>query len=67
MGWEGAGAGVVVRDGLVGVEDGDVGAEDEREPRLPPLVARASTVALSSTSSEISETPNMSRSALGRM
>ena len=67
MGWEGAGAGVVVREGLVGVEDGDVGAEDEREPRLPPLVARASTVALSSTSSEISAMPNMSRSALGRM
>jgi hypothetical protein len=44
IGWDGAGAGAVVRDGLDGV-DGATGDEDEREPRLPPLVARAQPAA----------------------
>jgi hypothetical protein len=47
--------------------DGIAGDEDEREPRLPPLVARAQTAALSSSTSETSDIPNMSRTALGRM
>jgi hypothetical protein len=62
-----AGSGAVERDGLDGVVDGAIGDEDEREPRLPPLVARAQTVALSNRTSEISDIPNMSRNALGRM
>jgi hypothetical protein len=57
----------VVRDGLDGVVDGDIGDEDEREPRLPPLVARAQTVAVSSSRSEMSDIPKMRRSARGRM
>src|SRR5499426_4586799 len=59
--------GVVVREGLDGVVDGDAGDEDEREPRLPPLVARAHTEAVSSSRSETSDKPNMSRKALVRM
>ena len=60
------GGGVVACEGLDGL-DGVVGDEYEREPRLPPLPARAHTVALSSSRSDASETPTMSRSALGRM
>jgi len=59
--------GVVVREGLEGVVDGEAGDEDEREPRLPPLVARAHTEAVSSSRSETSDKPNMSRKALVRM
>src|SRR5438270_8864080 len=39
-GWDVAGGGGVTREGLDGVVDGDIGDEDEREPRLPPLPAR---------------------------
>jgi hypothetical protein len=66
-GWDVVGGGVVTLEGLDGVVDGDVGDEDEREPRLPPLVARAQTDAVSSNRSETSDNPNMSRSALDRM
>jgi len=60
--------GVVVREGLEGVVDGEAGDEYEREPRLPPpLVARAHTEAVSSSRSETSDKPNMSRKALVRM
>jgi len=62
-----AGGGVVTREGLDGVVDGATGDEDEREPRLPPLVARAHTAVVSSSRSETSDSPNMSRSALDRM
>jgi hypothetical protein len=56
----------LTRDGLAGL-DGDAGAEYEREPRLPPLPARANTTAVSTASSEISARPDMSTRALGRM
>jgi hypothetical protein len=59
--------GVVAREGLDGVVDGEAGDEYEREPRLPPLVARAHTEAVSSRRSETSDKPNMSRKALVRM
>ena len=58
--------GVWTREGLDG-DDGEAGVEYEREPRLPPLPARAHTVAVSSSRSETSAQPNMSRKALGRM
>jgi hypothetical protein len=61
------GAGVIDREGLVGVVDGEAGDEYEREPRLPPLVARAHTDAVSSRMSETSDKPNMSMKALVRM
>jgi len=64
--WGEEGDGVVTGEGLDGL-DGVVGDEYEREPRLPPLPARAHTVALSSSRSDASESPTMSRSALGRM
>ncbi len=67
IGSEDAGAGVVVRDGLDGVVDGEAGDEDEREPRLPPLVARAHADAVSTRRSETSDKPNMSKKALVRM
>jgi len=57
----------VTREGLDGVDDGEAGDEDEREPRLPPLVARAHTEAVSRSSSETSDNPNMSTKALVRM
>jgi hypothetical protein len=62
-------SGVVVREGLDGVVvvEGEVGDEDEREPRLPPLVARAHTEAVSSRRSDTSDKPNMSKKALVRM
>jgi len=66
-GWDVAGAGVVAREGLDGVVDGEAGDEYEREPRLPPLPARAQTDAVSRSRSEASDNPNMSRNALGRM
>jgi hypothetical protein len=59
--------GVVARDGLDGVVDGEAGDEYEREPRLPPLVARAHTEAVSSRRSETSDKPSMSTKALVRM
>jgi hypothetical protein len=58
--------GAVAREGLDGV-DGEAGDEYERDPRLPPLVARAHTDAVSSNSSETSDNPNMSTKALVRM
>jgi hypothetical protein len=61
------GAGVAAREGLVGVVDGEAGDEYEREPRLPPLVARAHTEAVSSRMSETNDKPNMSTKALVRM
>jgi len=67
IGWDEVCEGVVVREGLVGVDDGEVGDEYERDPRLPPLVARAHTDAVSSSSSEASDRPNMSTKALVRM
>jgi len=66
-GWDVAGGGVVTREGLDGVVDGDIGDEDEREPRLPPLPARAHTDAVSRNRTETRNSPNMSRSALDRM
>jgi hypothetical protein len=63
MGWGEAGVGFVIREGL----EGAAGDEYERDPRLPPLPARAHTDAVSNTSSEISDRPNMSAKALGRM
>jgi len=57
----------VTREGLDGVDDGEAGDEDERDPRLPPLVARAHTEAVSRSSSETSDKPNMSTKALVRM
>jgi hypothetical protein len=67
IGWGEAGAGVIDREGLDGVVDGEAGDEYERDPRLPPLVARAHTDAVSSNSSETSDNPNMSAKALVRM
>ena len=57
----------MTREGLDGVVDGETGDEDEREPRLPPLVARAHTDAVSRSRTETSDNPNMSRSALDRI
>jgi len=57
----------VAREGLAGVDDGEAGDEYERDPRLPPLVARAHTEAVSRSSSETSDKPNMSTKALVRM
>src|SRR2546426_1123158 len=64
--WGADGAGVVTREGL-DVLDGDAGAEYEREPRLPPLPARANTAAVSRNSIDVTESTEMSKSALGRM
>src|SRR5882672_12903493 len=64
--WGADGVGDVTRDGLEGV-DGVAGDEYEREPRLPPLPARANTAAVSRNSSDISVSTAMSRSALGFM
>jgi hypothetical protein len=66
-GWLVEGDGCVARDGLDGVVDGEAGDEYEREPRLPPLVARAHTDAVSRSSSDTSDNPNMSTNALVRM
>ena len=64
--WAEEGGGVVTREGLDEL-DGEDGDEYEREPRLPPLPARAHTVALSSSRSDARESPSMSRRTLGRM
>src|SRR5258705_8704032 len=60
------GVGDVTREGLEGV-DGVAGDEYEREPRLPPLLARANTAAVSRNSIDIKVIADMSRSALGFM
>jgi hypothetical protein len=57
----------VTRDGLDGVVDGEAGDEYDREPRLPPLVARAHTDAVSSMRSATRDSPNMSTKALDRI
>ena len=64
--WDADGVGVVTCEGLEGL-DGVAGDEYEREPRLPPLLARANTAAVSRNSSDISVSTAMSRSALGFM
>src|SRR5438093_12952997 len=67
IGWGEVWVGLVALEGLDGVVEGEAGDEYEREPRLPPLVARAHTDAVSSSSSETSDSPTMSTKALVRM
>src|SRR5947208_10278473 len=59
--WNGDGW-VSSREGLEGVvglagDEGRAGVEYDREPRLPPLPARAHTLAVSASSNETSATP----------
>jgi len=55
-GWVSAGEGLEGVVGLAG-DEGRAGVEYEREPRLPPLPARANTLAVSVSSNETSATP----------